>query len=250
MIVPPPEIKSLILKTVGFVLKNGRDFEEKIRTKEKGVIRFSFLSSNDPYYSYYERSLCDSVFLANELKNQNAAFSHNFHENDEAQENGQLVLGFVYSFTKKPPLLDLSIIRLAARYISVNNTSFMLSLYNREGINPQFEFLKPVHPYNYILKYYIETYGYIKSYSCCEHQFSDRFALLDSILPNIKTRKKSFKTDESDKSTGADSEWSDWNEFSIIGSFVHVNYSRWAPVETFTELISKPVKYRLNRWIE
>lgn len=64
MIIPPPDVKNLILKTVSFVIKNGREFEEKLKAKESSNPKFSFLLFNDPYHPYYERAVESLEFLS------------------------------------------------------------------------------------------------------------------------------------------------------------------------------------------
>lgn len=48
---PPPELRAIIEKTASYVLKNGKEFEEILRTKNDQ--RFTFLHYTDPYNKYY-----------------------------------------------------------------------------------------------------------------------------------------------------------------------------------------------------
>lgn len=48
---PPEEQRIIIDKTAAYVLKNGKDFEEILRTKNDQ--RFTFLQYTDPYHKYY-----------------------------------------------------------------------------------------------------------------------------------------------------------------------------------------------------
>lgn len=56
---PPPELRAIIDKTALYVLKNGKDFEEILRTKNDG--RFTFLQYTDDYYKYYSFKLTGIV---------------------------------------------------------------------------------------------------------------------------------------------------------------------------------------------
>lgn len=49
--IPHPDLQNIIDKTAAYVLKNGREFEDILRTKNDA--RFSFLSSTDEYHRYY-----------------------------------------------------------------------------------------------------------------------------------------------------------------------------------------------------
>lgn len=57
VIVPPPEIRSIIDKLAAYVIKNGTGFETTILDKERHNPRFSFLFSSDPYHAYYQKRL-------------------------------------------------------------------------------------------------------------------------------------------------------------------------------------------------
>lgn len=56
---PPPELRAIIEKTASYVLKNGKDFEDILRTKNDQ--RFTFLQYTDPYYPYYSFKLTGIV---------------------------------------------------------------------------------------------------------------------------------------------------------------------------------------------
>ncbi|XP_037031478.1 protein suppressor of white apricot isoform X3 [Bradysia coprophila] len=49
--IPHPDLQNIIDKTAAYVLKNGREFEDILRTKNDA--RFSFLSATDEYHRYY-----------------------------------------------------------------------------------------------------------------------------------------------------------------------------------------------------
>lgn len=48
---PPPDMQVIIDKTAAYVLKNGKDFEDVLRTRNDG--RFTFLERSDPHHRYY-----------------------------------------------------------------------------------------------------------------------------------------------------------------------------------------------------
>lgn len=57
VIVPPPEIRTVIEKLVAYVIKTGPSFETTILEKERHNPRFSFLFPSDPYHAYYQQRL-------------------------------------------------------------------------------------------------------------------------------------------------------------------------------------------------
>jgi splicing factor 3A subunit 1 len=55
VIIPPPDIRSVVDKTAEFVAKNGKSFEEKILNSKDGkTAKFNFMKIHDPYHAYYE----------------------------------------------------------------------------------------------------------------------------------------------------------------------------------------------------
>ncbi|GJJ12208.1 hypothetical protein Clacol_006449 [Clathrus columnatus] len=158
LILPPPEIKSVIDKTAGFVAKsaNPPQFEEKIRESQRHDPKFSFLNLADPYHAYYRHRL-------------NKVFEGDISENGipapKAQTPMQVdeVVSKVKSVGKEPPrpefMLDLpsvtaidlqveflsDIIKLTALFTARRGRSFLAALSLREGRNDQFEFLRPTH---------------------------------------------------------------------------------------------------------
>lgn len=56
---PPPELRAIIEKTASYVLKNGKEFEDILRTKNDQ--RFTFLQYTDPYFKYYSFKLTGIV---------------------------------------------------------------------------------------------------------------------------------------------------------------------------------------------
>ena len=57
LIVPPPEIRSIVEKTAQFVARNGENFEHKIRQNEMNNPKFNFLKDEDPYNGYYKHKV-------------------------------------------------------------------------------------------------------------------------------------------------------------------------------------------------
>lgn len=54
---PSPEIQSIIEKSASFVAKFGQDFEKQMIQNEAGNPKFSFLKSQDPFYTYYQQRI-------------------------------------------------------------------------------------------------------------------------------------------------------------------------------------------------
>ena len=55
VIIPPPDIRSVVDKTAQFVARNGKSFESRILNSSEGkTSKFNFMKQYDPYHAYYE----------------------------------------------------------------------------------------------------------------------------------------------------------------------------------------------------
>lgn len=60
--IPPADLQNIIDKTAAYVLKNGKEFEDILRTKNDP--RFSFLSTTDINHRYYVYKVTGMVVAA------------------------------------------------------------------------------------------------------------------------------------------------------------------------------------------
>jgi splicing factor 3A subunit 1 len=60
LVIPPPEIRSIIEITANHVAKKGIQFEETIREKEGTNSKFYFLKPADPYHAYYQYKITEA----------------------------------------------------------------------------------------------------------------------------------------------------------------------------------------------
>jgi splicing factor 3A subunit 1 len=170
VIQPPPDIKSIVDKTAGFVAKNGPQFEQRILTNERNTTKFGFLQATSPYYPYYQKKLFEArqsvgtpQFAtptqpapvekeekpAGEDKAKPGAATMEAkstvpkkRELKEPEKDVFIVLppeGLII------PTMDMDIIKLTAQYVALNGRSFLNGLLTRESRNPQFDFLKGHH---------------------------------------------------------------------------------------------------------
>lgn len=99
---PPPELKAIIEKTASYVLKNGKEFEDILRTKNDQ--RFAFLQYTDPYYKYYTFKLTGIVCPALPVKTNThdiasttqKAKSSNDHETKTGNFDVSKPIGIIY----------------------------------------------------------------------------------------------------------------------------------------------------------
>jgi len=62
VIIPPPDIKTVIDRTADYVAKNGEKFEQLIMKAESSNRKFDFLKyEDDPFRPYYQKKLSESL---------------------------------------------------------------------------------------------------------------------------------------------------------------------------------------------
>ncbi|TFK55258.1 hypothetical protein OE88DRAFT_1622827 [Heliocybe sulcata] len=149
MILPPPEIKSVIDRTAAFVARsaNPPQFEDKIRENQRNDPKFSFLNPMDPYHAYYRQRM-EKVQRGEEDEVPAAAPEEKPAEKVEEK---------VVDWGVEPPqpefildvpnitAIDLDIMKLTALFTARRGRTFLASLSAREGRNYQFDFLRPTH---------------------------------------------------------------------------------------------------------
>ncbi|TBU66066.1 Pre-mRNA splicing factor PRP21 like protein-domain-containing protein [Dichomitus squalens] len=151
LILPPPEIKSVIDRTAAFVARsaNPPQFEEKIRENQRQDPKFAFLNPADPYHAYYRHRM-DKVARGevDEVATQK--------EGEKAEEKPAEPAAPV-DMGEEPPVpefilnipnvraIDFDIIKLTALFTARRGRPFLAALSAREGRNYQFDFLRPTH---------------------------------------------------------------------------------------------------------
>ncbi|KAF8061504.1 Pre-mRNA splicing factor PRP21 like protein-domain-containing protein [Lyophyllum atratum] len=149
LILPPPEIKSVIDRTALFVARsaNPPQFEDKIREGQRTDPKFSFLNPADPYHAYYRHRM--EKIIRGEVDE--VTPEKEGQVEDEAQPAEMLDVGM-----EPPPPefimdlpsisnIDLDIMKLTALFTARRGRSFLANLSAREGRNYQFDFLRPTH---------------------------------------------------------------------------------------------------------
>ncbi|KAF8638509.1 hypothetical protein AX16_010492 [Volvariella volvacea WC 439] len=151
LILPPPEIKSVIDRTALFVARsaNPPQFEDKIRENQRSDPKFSFLNPADPYHGYYRHKM-DKI--ARGETEDEAVMGKEGVEGEEKQKQVEVVdVGIEPpspEFVLELPnisAIDLDIMKLTALFTARRGRAFLAHLSQREGRNYQFDFLRPTH---------------------------------------------------------------------------------------------------------
>jgi splicing factor 3A subunit 1 len=143
------------------VAKVGDDFEKKVIAQQAGQVKFAFLQPGNPYRKYYEQRIRDLREGRDESKPAMPQALLDFKKQEDEKkkrrdERKMLSDGLVKEYPPPPALLyeldrpyitavDDDIIKITAQYVARNGGKFLQGLSQREGRNPQFDFLKPEH---------------------------------------------------------------------------------------------------------
>ncbi|KAI9223322.1 Pre-mRNA splicing factor PRP21 like protein-domain-containing protein [Blastocladiella britannica] len=163
VIMPPPDIRTIVEKTAHFVSKNGVQFEGKIRDKEAHNPRFFFLTVADPYHPYYQWALekfrlgfavlgtgtSAATAAADEAAAVAEAEARRMAEEARRKMNERPPVPAGFKFMLDLPPMhaqDLDVVKLTAQYVARNGRPFLHQLQQREARNPQFDFMLPSHP--------------------------------------------------------------------------------------------------------
>ncbi|KAI9508491.1 Pre-mRNA splicing factor PRP21 like protein-domain-containing protein [Russula earlei] len=150
LILPPPDVKSTIDRTIVHMNRSSDplQFEVKLRESRRTDPAFSFLNPADPYHAYYRNR-------------QEAAMRGEVLEGvptDAEGKSGEAGEGKITEDYGRPPpptefildmpnisAVDLDIMKLTALFTARQGHSFLANLSVKEGRNYQFDFLKPTH---------------------------------------------------------------------------------------------------------
>lgn len=148
IILPPPDIKTIIAKTAVHVARSTtrEQFEERLRESRREDPKFSFLIPTDPYHAYYKDRV--QRVLAGEVEEEAPGATNETAMQvdkpaapvDEGEEPPRMNYALVL-----PPIsaMDIDLMKLTALFTAQRGTQFLASLSVKEGRNHQFDFLNP-----------------------------------------------------------------------------------------------------------
>ncbi|KAG8831478.1 SF3a splicing factor complex subunit [Serendipita sp. 399] len=148
IILPPPDLKTIIEKTAAHVARSTtrEQFEDRLRESRREDPKFSFLIPSDPYHAYY-RLRIDKIVAGED--EEGAAAGLKDVPMEEIIETAPVDEGdppppmqFALSI---PPIsaMDVDVMKLTALFTAQRGTQFLASLSVKEGRNYQFDFLRP-----------------------------------------------------------------------------------------------------------
>ncbi|KAI3650779.1 hypothetical protein MP228_004260 [Amoeboaphelidium protococcarum] len=223
MIKPPPEIRKIADKTAEYVALKGREIEAKIKIREAGNMKFSFLQSDDPYYDYYQHMLqkygqeSTSQSQNDQAQKSDQQIQEKPHESLQSENGAQETVdshqqrksGSKKSSKKRkrkviptqPPeliflpqqevisALDRDVMLLTAKYFIIKGEQFLIDLQSSHANDPQFGFLNPSHSLHAIFNSYVQQYRQIKEYpQTAREQLLRQSKDVFSVLKRCKQR--------------------------------------------------------------
>jgi splicing factor 3A subunit 1 len=149
VVLPPKDIRAIIEKTAGYVARNGTVFEDRIRDKEQGNSRFSFLTPGDAYGPFYQWRLSEvRSGRGTAVSAGRTGDSTPVPQKPKGPEPPP-----EFHFSARVPNIsaqDLEVVKLTALHVARKGKSWMTALSQREARNYQFDFLRPQHSlYNF-----------------------------------------------------------------------------------------------------
>ncbi|KAF2452441.1 Pre-mRNA splicing factor PRP21 like protein-domain-containing protein, partial [Lineolata rhizophorae] len=152
--IPPREIRKYIERTAGYVVRNGKVFEDRVRDQNAKNAKFSFLRANDEYHAYYSWRVEEiragrgtDVSAGHDRGSGGGVVGQYAMTNAEEESKGPPAPPEFEFSARMPPIhpLDQQVILITARHAAKHGRSFITQLSQREANNPQFDFLRPNH---------------------------------------------------------------------------------------------------------
>ena len=211
---PPPAtantngaLVEVIEKTASYVARTNKDFEERIREKERTHPKFAFLNPLDPYFGYYEWRLADLQSTAGQMSSFATAAPYTRIAAPQSTKPAGPPEPPPYLFSGTlPPISaqDLDVLRLTALFVARHGLAFQKVIADRESRNYQFDFLRPNHS---LYPYFQEMVGQYNRVLLPSKEVSskirrlaeDREVVLDEIRSRVDWQKYVLQQEKKDK---------------------------------------------------
>ncbi|KAK7743776.1 SF3a splicing factor complex subunit [Cytospora paraplurivora] len=242
VVVPPPgEIREAIEKTAGFVARRGVSFEERIRESHGANPKFSFLmGDSDPYNAWYEWR--KEQYKAGNVTALAAGRVGEALQTPAKDEPKGPPKPPDFLFSARMPRInqkDLEILRLTALFVARNGRQFMTTLAQREGGNPQFQFLIQNHTFHNYFQHMIDQYSILlregggtgegtkaqlERIAELQRNVDDKYHVLARARQRAEWAKhqeaEKIKREEEEEQKKIDFARIDWNDFVVVETIV------------------------------
>lgn len=159
VVLPPKDIRAIVERTAGYVARNGRAFEDRIRDRENTNPKFSFLNPNDAYAPFYQWRLTEIKDGRGTTVSAGPVGESATPKEPEKPKGPPPPPEFHFS-ARMPNISaqDLEVVKLTALFVAKNGRSFMTSLSQKEARNYQFDFLRPQHSLHQYFSRLVDQY--------------------------------------------------------------------------------------------
>lgn len=240
-IYPPPDLRGksycvqqglvlntleIVDKTASWVARKGPQFEDRIREKEEGNPKFSFLNVGDAYYPYYHKKLQDIISGKDDASTptRQTAAAHPAQPAKPAAPKEPEQFEFILDL---PPMSaqDLDVIKMTAQFVANNGQRFMDDLVRREGGNYQFDFLRPNHSLNRLFNTLVEQYSkvFLPPQDLRNRLLSnskDKFGVLERVKSRAEyeayLQSEKQKQDDAEEQERVAYNSIDWHDFVVV----------------------------------
>lgn len=231
VIIPPPEVRSVLEKTASIVGRRGEDMEARILETQKGNAKIQFLHPDNPYNAYY-------LWRKHEI-----AEGRGFPgEDGSAPQPAKVKKGIEpppeFHFSARMPTIsavDLEVVKLTARWVAKNGRSWMTALSQRENGNSQFDFLRPQHSFHPYFSRLVDQYtdlltgdsvdgGRPQAIRVAElkRNVNDKYHNLERARKRAEwskyQEKQKVKQEEEHERERIEYAQIDWHDFSVVGT--------------------------------
>ncbi|RLV93288.1 Pre-mRNA-splicing factor [Spathaspora sp. JA1] len=221
IIVPPKDIKETIDKTISYVIKNGKSFEERLLSNNQDN-KFDFILDDNIHHSYYAWKLSNETPPGKEQLLEEVS--------EDVIISKPRELSFLVDL---PPISthDLDIIKTTALYIAHNGTDKIPGLLEHEtklNNRAQFEFLNSSHSLNKLFQTYISQYKkviqlFIKQDGEEEHQLpklANKFDILTTAYDRAQYISQNKVEEKNQQQRKQDQQIHyasiDWQDFVLV----------------------------------
>jgi len=261
VVLPPKDIRAIVEKTAGYVARNGRVFEDRIRDKESSNSKFSFLTPGDAYEAFYQWRLSEIREGRGTAVSAGRTDATPIQQKPKGPEPPP-----EFQFSARMPNIsasDLEVLKFTALHVARKGKSWMTALSQREARNYQFDFLRPQHSLYNFFQRLVDQYTILLQtgpegqkaeqarIKALQNNIQDRFRVLNLA----RKRAEYIKYQETQKAQKEEAEEAeklayaqiDWHDFVVVETVLFTDADEQAdlpPPTTLNDLQSSSLEQK------
>lgn len=237
VIIPPSELRKIVDATAGYIARNGKPFEERIRQRyQNGTASLSFINEDDPYHAFYRWRVEEIIAgRGNAPDGRSAGAAAPIPDKPKGPPEPS-----EFHFSARMPNIsaqDLDVVRLTALFVAKNGRSFVTSLSQKEAGNFQFDFLRPQHSLYQFFSRLVDQYSELLNVNGTDalkaeeqrkadlkKNVADRFHLLGRAKQRAEwvrfQEQQKAKQEEKEEKEKLEYQQIDWHDFAVVETIV------------------------------